>query len=122
MTGAIAALIGKATGAAAGGTTTPTAVNWRDLYAAVLGATQIITLSGFTATISIAAAITGAGGLKAIKNGVITLYSGPFPVVAGDTLGWLVSNYSGSAQSGVVTVTNATTNTTMDTFAYVLTG
>lgn len=122
MTGALAALMGKPPGASSGGTTAPTGTNWRDVFGLSLASTQILTLGGFTATITITAAITGGAGLRYVKNGVSAAYAGAFTAVAGDTLGWQVSNYGMTQQSGTVTVTNATASATMDTFSYVLTG
>lgn len=121
MTGALAALMAKPP-ETSGGTTAPTGTDWRNVFGQSLASTQILTMAGFTATITITAAITGGAGLAYVKNGVARAYTGAFTVVAGDTLGWQVSNYGMTQQSGTVTVTNATVSTTMDTFNYVLVG
>lgn len=98
----------------------PDAVNWADITgdadgSAKLNANQ--TISGIDVTITITASNSGGAALSYSKNGGgFTAYSGGISMSNGDTLRWGVASASGS--SGTITVTNATTGATLDTFTY----
>jgi len=117
MTGAVLMLAGAGAGAV-GGITTPAAVSWYDIYATIVGVTNVQTITAITVPISITASRTGTGLFSYVKNGTVYPYTGAFGVSPGDALAWQMS---GSSVSGVVTVTNATTSTTLATFNYTLT-
>ncbi len=120
MTGA-AAMIAATTGvaaAASGATFSPAPVYWNDIYAEDAGATQIVAITGTTAPIQVTASKTGGAQLNYILNGAYVGYGGPFVVHPNDTLGWSMISTSIADQSGVVTITNITTATTLASFSY----
>lgn len=116
MTGAVAALVGDGgAGASSGGT--PGAVTWGPMYGIDSVASNTQTLSGFTGTKSISAALSGGGILTYLLNGAPTAYTGAFTVHNGDTLAWAIS-VGHVAKAGNLTVTNVTDSTTLATIVY----
>jgi hypothetical protein len=119
VTGAV--LAGLAGGVApGGGTITPAAVSWTNIYDTDIGSTNVQTLSGFTAPISVTATRTGMGKIYYSLNGGYALYTGAFTVNHGDTLAWTMTTLGvGTGNvSGVLTVTNATASTTLQAISY----
>ncbi len=86
MTGAIAAL--ASAGAAGGGSGTPGAVSWSNIYAVSGGSTNFQTLSGITGAITVSASQSGGSMLGYTLNGVNYTYSGAFSWPEGQALGW----------------------------------
>ncbi len=118
MTGAIAALVSNGAGGGGGGIVAPAALSWNDIYGEDSGSTQTCVITGITSPIQIAATKTGGAQLAYILNGTYAAYVGAFRVNPNDALGWSAISTSTADQSGVVTVTNTTTGTTLDTFNY----
>ena len=118
MTGAVlATLIAPGVGGGGGVVTPSPAPVWSDISGALAGATQIATILGITAPISLSATKTGGGGLSYVLNGTFVSYTGAFTVHVGDSLGWTVFG----AGAGTVTVLNqANTGATLATFTYAL--
>ena len=123
MTGALIAIVsnGGASGAGHAGVVAPSTLNWNDIYGEDSGSTQTLAVSGITAPIQIAATRTGSGNLSYVLNGAFINYSGAFTVRPGDSLAWAISLTGPVDRSGVVTVTNMTASTTLDSFNYTVT-
>ena len=120
MTGAILAAAAAPT-AASGSGSGITAMAWANISARGIGVNAAQTFAGFTGSITISASDTGGANISYYKNGVSHgLYTGPFPVSAGDTLAWQLSIPGSSGVSGTVTVDYNGSNL-IDTFSYVLT-
>lgn len=122
MTGAIAVLLsnGSAGAGGSGNILTPSTLSWNDIYGEDSGSTQSSLVAGITSPIQVAANKTGGAQLAYILNGAYGAYAGAFTVHPNDTLGWATTSTSTADQSGVVTVTNTTTGTTLDTFNYTI--
>ena len=121
MTGAILALVGR--GGAGGGTVVPDGLSWANISGSDIGGNAALTLSGFSAPISIGATNSGPGTLGYSLNGGYETFSGPFTVADGDTLAWEVQYFASGRASGTITVTNASDgNATLDTFTYLILG
>ncbi|MDE2357285.1 MAG: hypothetical protein KGL69_11080 [Alphaproteobacteria bacterium] len=99
MTGALMATLGGGSGS--GGSGTPGAVSWSNVYATSGGATNFETLSGITGAITVAASNSGASQLGYTLNGVNYTYTGAFAWPEGQSLGW----YLIGAGAGTVAVT-----------------
>lgn len=121
MAGAILALTGAGGGAGGGGGTLG-ALGWGPIFGAQAASNPALTISGITGTHSLQAALSSRGGLGYTHNGAYAAYAGAFTVVAGDTLGWTVTNPFKGEIAGTVTVTDATTGQVIGVFAYDLTG
>jgi hypothetical protein len=116
MTGAVMALAaGGASGA--GGVTTPGALAWSAIYDTDSGTSNTQAFTLLTSPISVTASLSGGGTLYYNLNGSYQAYTGAFIVHAGDTLSWTIS-VGHLPKSGNLTVTNATTSTTLATIAY----
>ena len=121
MSGAVLCLAG-AGAAAGGGSGTPGAVLWSNIYAASGGSTNLETLSGITGSLSITATNSGGSTLYYTLNGVNKAYAGAFAWPNGQALGWYVIgpgsgtvavSYSGTAlASFTYTITNPKTGGT----------
>ncbi len=96
---------------------TPGTIAWGDIDAVSGGSTNQVTLTGITGVMSVSAAITGASTLYYTLGDVNALYAGPFGWPEGQTLLWYVIGPG----SGTITVTNASTDTELDSFTYVIT-
>ena len=119
MTGALAALVSNGgVGGGGGGIVAPAALSWNDIYGEDSGATQMAVVTEITGPIQVAASKTGAAQLAYILNGTYAAYSGWFTVHPNDVLGWSAVSTSTADQSGVITVSNITNGTTLDTFNY----
>ena len=120
VTGALAALTtnGNLGSSSSAGAVAPAALSWNDIYVEDSGSTQTVVITGLTAPIQVAATKTGSAQLTYILNGTYVSYSGAFTVHPNDTLGWAVISTSTADQSGLVTVTNVTNATILDTFNY----
>jgi hypothetical protein len=121
VTGAIAALVSNGViGGGSVGSVAPAAISWNDIYGEDSGSTQTALITGITAPIQLAASKTGGAELAYILNGIYVAYRGAFAVYPNDALGWSTISTSTADQSGVVTVTNVTSGTTLDTFNYTI--
>ena len=120
MTGSIAAILsaGGTTPIGAGGAVVPTSLAWNDIYGEDSGSTQSLVISGTTAPISVGASRTGGGILGYALNGAYLSYTETFTVNPNDSLQWIISIVGTVEKAGVVTVTNVTTSTVLDTFNY----
>jgi hypothetical protein len=118
VTGAIAALVSNGDAGGGGGVVTPATLSWNDIYGEDSGSTQTCLVTGITSPIQVTATKTGGARLAYLLNGVYAAYAGSFTVHPNDGLGWSAISTSTADQSGVVTVTNATNGTTLDTFTY----
>ncbi len=96
---------------------TPGTIAWGNINSVSGGATNQVTLSGVTGSMSVSAAITGGGVLYYVLGDVNAPYAGPFSWPEGQTLLWYIIG----AGSGTVTVTNASTDTQLESFTYVIT-
>jgi hypothetical protein len=112
------ALAGAGPGSSTGGALT--APMWTNIYGVDAGYTNNQTLTGFTGTLSISAANSGSGVLVYVLNGASTSYTGAFTAHPGDVLAWGVV-VGLTTMSGTITVTNATTSTTLQAITYTVT-
>lgn len=120
MSGALLATIGTST-APGGSGVAPSAMAWNNCFGEIGAATNILTVAGLAgAKATITATITGTGELIAILNGKWSVYTGPFTVSDGDTLGWDILIGSAGSTSGTVTVKSAGGTFTVGTFTYVV--
>ena len=123
MSGAVILSAGMAQTGGGSGIVIPDALEWTDAYGGIVATTNLQTITGITAPVSIAAALSGGGGLQYILNGATKFYSGAFSASAGDTLGWSVLNVSTVSVSGTITITNASDGgATLDAPTYIATG
>jgi hypothetical protein len=111
---------GSGGGASSGSTTFSPTPTWSDIDDQGVGNNPPVTLSGIGGPVSISASNSGSGGLGYYLNDNFKPYTGAFTVNNGDTLSWQVQSGK-HYYSGTITVTNATTSTTLSSFAYVLT-
>jgi hypothetical protein len=119
MTGAVAALASNGgLEVGGGGIVAPATLSWNDIFGEDSGSTQILPITETTTPIQVAASKTGGAQLAYILNGTYAAYSGWLTVHPNDTLGWSATSTSTADQSGVITVTNVTNSTTLDTFNY----
>jgi hypothetical protein len=119
MSGAMLALAGA--GAAGGYSGSPGAISWSNLTGIGGSSTNSVTLSGVTGAMSVTASQTGLGYLYyTVGSGALTRYAGAFLWPEGETLTWTMTAAGGSV-SGTVSVTDATTSTSLGSFTYVLT-
>ncbi len=125
MSGAVILSAGSAqmSGGGGGVVVIPGPLEWADAYGDIIATTNVQTVSGITAPISVAAAISGGGTLHLVQNGGGREYGGPFLVDPGDTLAWSIVNVSTVAVSGTITITNASDGgAVLDAPTYTATG
>jgi hypothetical protein len=96
---------------------TPGLIAWANINAVSGGSTNQVTLSGVTGAMSVSATNSGPSALYYTLGDVSQAYSGPFSWPEGQTLLWYVIG----GGSGTVTVTNASTDTELSAFTYVIT-
>jgi len=120
VTGIVAATLGGGAAGSSGGVVTPGATICAPIYGQDTAYDSPITITTITVPISVTASLTGAGAVLHYQlNGVMKTYAGAFTVNPGDYLSWGVSCGHAGA-SGTITVTNATTSTVLQSFAYLL--
>ena len=94
--------------------------DWANISGASPQATTDESLDGFSGSIDVSLAYTGAATAEyRIDSGSWTTYSGAFSVDAGETVGWRFTFFG--SDSGTATVTNDTASQQLDTFTVTLT-
>ncbi len=93
-----------------------------DLYGVDTASTQTLTVTGLSAPVTLGARHTGSGLLGYALNGNPALYTGAFVVHSGDQLSWFLTipPVGPTSAAGMVTITNVSAGTTLDSFNYVL--
>jgi hypothetical protein len=112
MTGALMAV--AAAGGPTGYTGSAGTIAWGNVNAVSGGSTNLVTLSGITGALTIAASNSGGSQLYYTLNDVNQLYSGPFAWPEGQALGWYLIG------SGAGTITVTSDGATIDSFTYLI--
>jgi hypothetical protein len=105
---------------------TPNAVNWGDCVDTIngIGTNSNQTIDGITSSINLYWVRSGGSNITVYyskNNGSYTIIAQNtnFSVSDGDTIKWQVQTFSGTAQTGTITVRNASdSNASLDTFNY----
>jgi hypothetical protein len=117
MTGAVMTLAAAGGVTGSSGVTTPGSLAWTAIYDTDSGSTNTQAFTGLTSPIAVSAMLSGGGALYYNLNASYQPYAGAFAVRGGDTLSWALAA-GHLSRTGLLTIVNATTSTTLATIAY----